>query len=83
MFLYEKDFNNGYISLEIDFFLEDDVFKSIDEVKRLFKILNCFNVMIKVLVSESGFEVVSVLIKAFIFVNVILVFLFKIVNKIV
>lgn len=62
MFLYEKDFNNGYISLEIDFFLEDDVVKSIDEVKWLFKILNCFNVMIKVLVSESGIEVVSVLI---------------------
>ncbi|GAA6816267.1 transaldolase [Helicobacter pylori] len=72
--LYEKDPNNGYISLEIDPFLEDDAIKSIDEAKRLFKTLNRPNVMIKVPASESGLEVISALTKASIPVNVTLVF---------
>ncbi len=72
--LYEKDPNNGYISLEIDPFLEDDAIKSIDEAKRLFKTLNRPNVMIKVPASESGLEVISALTKASIPINVTLVF---------
>ncbi|EEC25094.1 hypothetical protein HPB128_199g48 [Helicobacter pylori B128] len=72
--LYEKDPNNGYISLEIDPFLEDDAAKSIDEAKCLFKTLNRPNVMIKVPASESALEVISALTKASIPVNVTLVF---------
>ncbi|GAA7570788.1 transaldolase [Helicobacter pylori] len=78
--LYEKDPNNGYISLEIDPFLEDDAAKSIDEAKRLFKTLNRPNVMIKV--PASGLEVISALAKASIPVNVTLVFSPKTANKI-
>ncbi len=80
--LYEKDPNNGYISLEIDPFLEDDAAKSIDEAKRLFKTLNRPNVMIKVPASESALEVISALTKASIPVNVTLVFSPKIAGEI-
>ncbi|GAA7525031.1 transaldolase [Helicobacter pylori] len=80
--LYEKDPNNGYISLEIDPFLEDDAIKSIDEAKRLFKTLNRPNVMIKVPASESAFEVISALAQASIPINVTLVFSPKIAGEI-
>ncbi|CAK00451.1 transaldolase [Helicobacter acinonychis] len=80
--LHEKDPKNGYISLEIDPFLEDDAAKSIDEAKRLFKILNRPNVMIKVPASESGLEAVSALAKASIPINATLVFSPKIAGEI-
>ncbi|WP_104747492.1 transaldolase [Helicobacter cetorum] len=80
--LYEKDPNNGYISLEIDPFLEDSAQKSIDEAKRLFKTLNRPNVMIKVPASESSFEVIESLAKALIPINVTLVFSPKIAQQI-
>lgn len=72
--LWESNKDNGYISLEIDPFLEDKVGESIDEGKRLFKSINLPNVMIKVPATESGFEVMEALMKEGIPINATLIF---------
>lgn len=72
--LWEKDNNDGFISIEIDPLLCDDAGKSIDEGKRIFKEINMPNVMIKVPATESGFEVMSELYKSGININATLLF---------
>ena len=65
---------NGYISLEIDPFLAQDVGASIDEGRRLYKMINMPNVMIKVPASKEGYEIMSELSKDDISVNATLIF---------
>lgn len=72
--LWEKDKNDGYISIEIDPMLCDDAGKSIDEGKRIYESINMPNVMIKVPATEAGFEVMNVLYKDKININATLVF---------
>lgn len=73
--LWEKNKDDGYISLEIDPFLGDRVGESIDEGKRLFKAINLPNVMIKVPATEAGFEIMEALMQENIPINATLVFL--------
>lgn len=72
--LWEKDKNDGYISIEIDPTLCDDAGKSIDEGRRIFETINMPNVMIKVPATEAGFEVMNALYKDKINVNATLIF---------
>lgn len=72
--LWEKDRNDGYISIEIDPTLCDDAGKSIDEGRRIYESINMPNVMIKVPATEAGYEVMSVLYKDKINVNATLIF---------
>lgn len=72
--LWEKNKDNGYISIEIDPLLGDDAPKSIDEGKRLFKAINFPNVMIKVPATQAGYEVMFELHKNNIPVNATLIF---------
>lgn len=72
--LWEKNKDNGYISIEIDPLLGDDAAKSIDEGKRLFKSIDFPNVMIKVPATQAGYEVMFELHKHNIPVNATLIF---------
>lgn len=72
--LWERDKNDGYISIEIDPTLCDDAGKSIDEGRRIFETINMPNVMIKVPATEAGFEVMNALYKDKINVNATLIF---------
>lgn len=72
--LWEKDKNDGYISIEIDPTLCDDAGKSIDEGRRIFETINMPNVIIKVPATEAGFEVMNALYKDKINVNATLIF---------
>lgn len=72
--LWEKNKDNGYISIEIDPFLGDDAAKSIDEGKRLFKSIDFPNVMIKVPATQAGYEVMFELHKNNIPINATLIF---------
>lgn len=72
--LWEKNKDNGYISIEIDPLLGDDAAKSIDEGKRLFKSIDFPNVMIKVPATQAGYEVMFELHKNNIPVNATLIF---------
>ncbi len=66
--------NDGFISIEIDPFLCDDIMQSIDEGKRLFKSLNMPNIMIKVPATSAGYSVMSELVAGGINVNATLIF---------
>ncbi len=72
--LWEKNPNDGFISIEIDPNLCDDSAKSIDEGRRIFSAINMPNVMIKVPATSAGFEVMSALYKDKISVNATLIF---------
>ncbi|PAF53012.1 transaldolase [Helicobacter sp. 13S00482-2] len=72
--LWEKNKDNGYISIEIDPLLGENAPKSIDEGKRLFKSIQASNVMIKVPATEAGYEVMYELHKSDIPVNATLIF---------
>lgn len=72
--LWEKDKNDGFISIEIDPTLCDDAGKSIDEGRRIFERINMPNVMIKVPATSAGFEVMSALVQDGININATLVF---------
>lgn len=72
--LYEKDKDTGYISLEIDPAFSNDARKSIEEGKRLFKLINKPNLMIKVPATNAGFEVMNELYKNGININATLIF---------
>lgn len=72
--LWEKDRDNGYISLEIDPFLGDKVGESVDEGKRLYQAIGAPNVMIKVPATEAGYEVMEALMSEGIAVNATLIF---------
>ncbi len=72
--LYNKNQDNGYISIEIDPFLCDDAPKSIDEGVRIFQSIGKPNVMIKVPATQAGYEVMNALIAKNIPVNATLIF---------
>lgn len=72
--LWEQNANDGFISIEIDPTLCDDVGRSIDEGMRIWNALNMPNVMIKVPATEAGFEVMSALYGRKISVNATLIF---------
>lgn len=72
--LWEKDKNDGFISIEIDPMLCDDAGKSIDEGRRIFERINMPNVMIKVPATSAGYEVMSALVRDGININATLVF---------
>ncbi|PAF43451.1 transaldolase [Helicobacter sp. 11S03491-1] len=72
--LWEDNQDNGYISIEIDPLLSQDVSKSIDEGKRLFDTINMPNVMIKVPATQAGYEVMYELLKIGIPINATLIF---------
>ena len=72
--LYERDKNNGYVSIEIDPLYCDDSKASINEGKTLFESINEANVMIKVPATEAGYEVMEELLKCNIPINATLIF---------
>ena len=72
--LWEKNPNDGFISIEIDPTLCDDSSKSIDEGVRIFKAINLPNVMIKVPATSAGYEVMNALYSKKISVNATLIF---------
>ncbi len=72
--LWERNPNDGFISIEIDPNLCDDSAKSIDEGVRIAKAINMPNVMIKVPATSAGFEVMSALYAKKISVNATLIF---------
>lgn len=72
--LWEQNANDGFISIEIDPTLCDDVGRSIDEGVRIWNALNMPNVMIKVPATEAGFEVMRALYGRKISVNATLIF---------
>lgn len=72
--LWERDKNDGFISIEIDPMLCDDASKSIDEGRRIFERINMPNVMIKVPATSAGYEVMSALVRDGININATLVF---------
>ena len=72
--LWERNKNDGFISIEIDPRLCDDAGKSIDEGRRIFERINMPNVMIKVPATEAGYEVMNALMKDGININATLIF---------
>ena len=72
--LWEKNPNDGFISIEIDPNLCDDSTKSIDEGVRIFRAINMPNVMIKVPATSAGYEVMNALYSKKISVNATLIF---------
>jgi transaldolase/glucose-6-phosphate isomerase len=65
---------DGYVSLEANPKLAHDTAGTIDEVHRLFKALDCPNVMIKVPATPAGMPAIETLISEGINVNVTLIF---------
>ena len=72
--LYDANPQNGWVSIEIDPFLCDDVAQSVDEGKRLFRTIDEPNVMLKVPATEAGYAVMRALFAEGISVNATLVF---------
>ncbi|MDY0364927.1 MAG: transaldolase [Arcobacter butzleri] len=72
--LYEKDQNDGFISIEVDPRLCDDAFGTIEEGTRLFKEINMPNVMIKVPATQAGYIAMKELTSMGINVNATLIF---------
>lgn len=72
--LYDSNKDNGYISIEIDPLLCDDVKESVKEGQRLFESIEQPNVMIKVPATQAGYEVMEELLKKNIPINATLVF---------
>ena len=66
--------DDGYVSIEVDPMLCDDAKATIAEGKRLFKTINCPNVMIKVPATEAGYEAMEELTSVGIPVNATLIF---------
>lgn len=71
--LFDKG-DDGYVSIEVDPFLCDDAQATIEEGKRLFKIINRANVMIKVPATEAGYKAMEALSALGIPVNATLIF---------
>lgn len=72
--LWEQNNANGFISLEIDPFLCDEVAQSVDEGVRLYKSIAMPNVMIKVPATPAGYEVMNALSSKGISINATLIF---------
>lgn len=64
----------GFVSLELDPSLCYDVEKSVSEAKRLYRIINRSNLMIKVPATKEGIDIIYKLVLAGISVNVTLIF---------
>lgn len=71
--LYKKG-DDGFVSIEIDPYLANDVKKSIEEGRRLIKKINMPNVMVKVPATKAGFEIMETLMSDGIHINATLVF---------
>ena len=71
--LYDAQ-DDGYVSIEVDPFLCDDAEATIAEGKRLFKEINCPNVMIKVPATKAGYIAMQELTSCGIPVNATLIF---------
>ena len=71
--LHEKG-NDGYVSIEVDPYLCDDVEGTIAEGKRLYAQINRPNVMIKVPATPAGYEAMEALVAEGIAVNATLIF---------
>ena len=71
--LYDEG-DDGYVSIEVDPYLCDDAQATIDEGKRLFKLIDRQNVMIKVPATEAGYKAMKVLTSLGIPVNATLIF---------
>lgn len=72
--MYNKDINNGYVSIEVDPNLCDDAEGTIREGERLYKEIGYPNVMIKVPATKAGYVAIEKLISKGIPVNITLVF---------
>lgn len=72
--LYQKDNNDGFISLEVDPSLCNDLLGTIEEGARLFSEVNMPNLMIKIPATEAGYEAMRELTKMGINVNATLIF---------
>ena len=72
--LYEKDENDGFISIEVDPSLCDDAQATIEEGIRLFDEIHCDNVMIKIPATKAGYVAMKELTSKGINVNATLVF---------
>jgi len=73
--VYEKTSSlDGYVSIEVSPKLANDTKGTIDEAKRLHKILNRKNVMIKVPATQAGLPAITELVGSGISVNVTLIF---------
>lgn len=72
--LYEKDQNDGFISLEVDPRLCNDAMGTIEEGVRLFNTINMPNLMIKIPATEAGYVAMRELTKMGINVNATLIF---------
>ncbi len=72
--LHKKDLNDGFISIEVDPLLCDDVKGTIEEGIRLNSLIGADNVMIKVPATQAGYEAMRELTAAGIHVNATLIF---------
>ena len=71
--LYESN-DDGYVSIEVDPYLCDDAQATIEEGRRLYKLINRKNIMIKVPATTAGYEAMKTLTSEGIAVNATLVF---------
>lgn len=71
--LYDAN-DDGYVSIEVDPFLCDDAYATVEEGKRLFSQINRKNVMIKVPATEAGYIAMKELTSVGIPVNATLIF---------
>ena len=71
--LYDKG-DDGYVSIEVDPMLCDDTAATVDEGRRLYKLIGRPNVMIKVPATEAGYGAMKALVGDGIAVNATLVF---------
>jgi transaldolase len=71
--LYDKG-DDGYVSIEVDPMLCDDTTATVDEGRRLYKLIDRPNVMIKVPATEAGYGAMKALVGDGIAVNATLVF---------
>ncbi|MCD4757194.1 MAG: transaldolase [Arcobacteraceae bacterium] len=72
--LYDKNANDGFISLEVDPTLCDDMMGTIEEGARLHSQIGCDNVMIKIPATEAGYGAMEHLTSIGISVNATLIF---------
>ncbi|TLS72457.1 transaldolase [Aliarcobacter thereius] len=72
--LYEKNSDNGFISIEVDPLLCDDAEATIEEGLRIVKYLNSDNVMIKIPATAAGYIAMKELTSKGIHVNATLIF---------
>ncbi len=71
--LFDKG-DDGFVSIEVDPTLANDAQATIDEGKRLYKMINRPNVMIKVPATDAGYKAMEALVADGISVNATLIF---------